>query len=104
MTNKPRPIGMQERIERIMQDVERLRRRPLQRTPVGHVDLFAGSTLPLGWLPMVGGTASTVDFPELYHSIGTTFGATTTVGGVLHFRLPTMAAPANFVYGIRAVS
>lgn len=102
---KPRPIGMEERLGRMGQDLARIDSRGRgQRVEIGHVDLFLGSTVPMGWLPMNGAMVSTEDFPLLWFKTGTTFGATTTVGGVLMFKLPTMAAPANFVYGIRAVN
>lgn len=102
---KPPPVGMDERLRRMSQDIARIEGRgPGQRFDVGHVALFAIGPVPLGWLPMNGAMVSTEDYPLLWFKLGTTFGATTTVSGVLQFKLPTMAAPANFVYGIRALN
>lgn len=53
----------------------------------GHISLYAGATAPLGWMLCDGSIISRANFPELFASIGTTYG----VGdGSTTFHLPDL--------------
>lgn len=57
------------------------------RSPAGAITMFAGSTLPSGWLDCTGAAVSRSTYAALFSAIGTTYG----VGdGVSTFNLPNM--------------
>lgn len=55
------------------------------KLPAGTITMFAGSTAPAGWLICDGRSVSSVDYPELYAVIGTTYG-----GYGTNFQLPDL--------------
>ena len=54
--------------------------------PAGIMMAYAGTTTPAGWLPCDGRSVLRSDYPNLFASIGTTYGA----ADGLHFSLPDM--------------
>lgn len=66
--------------------------------PVGHVILWPGLEVPSGWLTCDHSSYNMTRYPELYATIGTTFGSTATT-----FQVPPAGSPpANMIYIIRA--
>lgn len=47
----------------------------MNTTPVGKIDMYAGSTAPVGWLLCNGQAISREEYPVLFAAIGTTYGA-----------------------------
>ena len=68
----------------------------MQGTPLGIVEMWAGSTVPNGYVLCDGRTMSTTEYPELFKALGTTFNTAisangskyTTPGG--QFRVPDL--------------
>lgn len=56
--------------------------------PAGEIMLFAGDTVPDGWLPCNGAVVSRSAYPELFEAIGTIYG---TGDGSTTFALPDTA-------------
>jgi microcystin-dependent protein len=54
--------------------------------PVGTIMNFAGSVVPSGWFACGGQMVSTASYPELFHVIGTTYGAGAGVFGLPDLR------------------
>lgn len=75
----------------------------MQGTPLGIVEMWAGSTVPNGYVLCDGRTMSTTEYPELFKALGTTFNTAisangskyTTPGG--QFRVPDLRG--RFVVG-----
>lgn len=59
--------------------------------PVGGILLFAGASVPEGALACDGSSVSRSDYPQLFETIGTTFGSG---DGSTTFDLPELTAPA----------
>ena len=56
-------------------------------TPVGSINLYAGSTAPTGWLICDGSAVSRTTYANLFSVIGTTYG---TGDGSTTFNLPNL--------------
>lgn len=56
--------------------------------PAGEIMLFAGDTVPDGWLPCAGALISRTAYPELFAAVGTKYG---TGDGSTTFALPDTA-------------
>lgn len=56
-------------------------------TPVGSIQMYAGSTAPSGWLICDGSAISRTDYADLFSVIGTTYG---TGDGSTTFNLPNL--------------
>lgn len=57
------------------------------KASTGFVQMFAGSTAPSGWLMCDGSAVSRTDYPDLFASIGTNYGAG---NGTTTFNLPNL--------------
>lgn len=55
--------------------------------PVGSIEMFAGSTVPSGWLKCDGSAVSRSTYPKLFDAIGTAYG---TGDGSTTFNLPNL--------------
>jgi hypothetical protein len=61
--------------------------RKIGATPVGAVIMYAGNTIPEGYLLCDGSLLSSVTYSLLYGAISTQFGSST-ISGILYFKLP----------------
>ena len=65
----------------------------LDGMPIGSIIMFAGETIPTGWLICDGDTLNEEEYPELYDVIGYTYG-----GSGLDFNLPDFRGKSAFGY------
>lgn len=73
-------------MEGIVQAIQSIARSMTLYKPAGVVDIFAGATIPQGWLECNGASLLRADYPELYTAIGTTYGSADST----HFTLPNL--------------
>lgn len=67
-----------------MREVSQYISEPTVKVPVGMIVMYAGSTIPAGWLKCDGTGYAIATYPALYAVIGTTYGST---GG---FQVPNL--------------
>ncbi len=75
----------------------------MQGTPLGIVEMWAGSAVPEGYVLCDGRTMSTTEYPELFKALGTTFNTAISASGTKYttpsgqFRVPDLRG--RFVVG-----
>jgi len=67
-----------------MREVSQYVSEPTLQVPVGMIVMYAGGTIPAGWLKCDGTGYATSTYPELFAAIGTTYGSS---GG---FQVPSL--------------
>jgi len=66
--------------------------------PIGMTMLWPNTSgIPYGWFACNGASKSTTSYPDLFAAMGYTFG-----GSGANFNLPTLTAPTNCTYIVRA--
>jgi microcystin-dependent protein len=68
-----------------MREVSQYVSEPAVKVPVGMIVMYAGGTIPVGWLKCDGSGYATSTYPALYAVIGTTYGSS---GG---FQVPSLS-------------
>ena len=69
-----------------MREVNQYVSEPTVSVPVGMMVMYAGGTIPAGWLICRGATLLIADYPALYSVLSTTYGG----NGTTNFLLPNM--------------
>lgn len=69
-----------------MREVNQYISEPTVSVPVGMMVMYAGGTVPAGWLICRGATLLIADYPALYSVLSTTYGG----NGTTNFLLPNM--------------
>jgi microcystin-dependent protein len=69
-----------------MREVSQYVSEPTVSVPVGMMVMYAGGTVPAGWLICRGATLLIADYPALYSVLSTTYGG----NGTTNFLLPNM--------------
>jgi microcystin-dependent protein len=70
-----------------MREVSQYVSEPTVSVPVGMMVMYAGGTVPAGWLICQGATLLIADYPALYSVLSTTYGG----NGTTNFLLPNLA-------------
>lgn len=72
----------------------------LSAIPTGTVQMFAGTTIPTGWLECDGSTVSSTNYLSLHSVISNTYGGSAYTGAAgLSFQLPDMRSRFPLAYG-----